>query len=133
MQKGVNVLQLKSESFPRRLHVRKSKEFTLIYAGKRVSGHSFIIYYNILDDVGKAGFTVSKKVSKSAVERNKLKRRLREIYRCNRNLLPEHVSIIIRALPQSAGISFDDIKNEILSLFKIIASKIYSCPANKML
>ena len=108
----------------------KSKEFTAIYTGKRVSGSMFIIYYNILGSVSKAGFTVSKKVSKSAVERNKLKRRLREIYRQNRNLLPANVSIIIRVLPQAAGADFNEIKNEVLSLFKVIVSKEYGSNAN---
>lgn len=129
-QKVVNALQFKSECFPRSLHVCKSKEFTAIYTGKRVSGSMFIIYYNILGSVGKAGFTVSKKVSKSAVERNKLKRRLREIYRQNRNLLPANVSIIIRVLPQAAGADFNEIKNEVLSLFKVIVSKEYGSNAN---
>ncbi len=129
-QKVVNALQFKPECFPRSLHICKSKEFTAIYTGKRVSGSMFIIYYKILGSIGKAGFTVSKKVSKSAVERNKLKRRLREIYRRNKNVLPANVSIIIRVLPQAAGADFNEIKNEVLSLFKVIASKEYSSSAD---
>lgn len=122
-QKVVNALQFKSECFPRSLHVCSSKEFTAIYAGKRVACPMFIIYYSVLDSIGKAGFTVSKKVSKSAVKRNKFKRWLREIYRRNRNLLPENVSIIIRVLPRAIGANFKEIEDEVLSLFKIIASK----------
>ena len=129
-QKVVNALQFKPECFPRSLHICKSKEFTAIYTGKRVSGSMFIIYYNILGSIGKAGFTVSKKVSKSAVERNKLKRRLREIYMRNKNVLPANVSVIIRVLPQAAGADFNEIKNEVLSLFKVIASKEYSSNAD---
>ena len=133
VQKVVNALQFKPESFPRSNHVCKSKEFTLIYTGKRVSGSMFIVYYNILGSAGKAGFTVSKKVSKSSVERNKLKRRLREIYRRNKSILPANISVIIRALPKAAGADFNEIKREILSLFNTIASKEHSNNAGKVL
>ncbi len=130
VQKVVNALQFKPESFPRSLHICKSKEFTAIYTGKRVSGSMFIIYYKILGSIGKAGFTVSKKVSKSAVKRNKLKRRLREIYRQNKSMLPANISIIIRVLPQAAGADFNGIKDEVLSLFKVIAAKEHSSNVN---
>lgn len=90
----------------------------------------FIIYYKILGSIGKAGFTVSKKVSKSAVKRNKLKRRLREIYRQNKSMLPANISIIIRVLPQAAGADFNGIKDEVLSLFKVIAAKEHSSNVN---
>lgn len=132
-QKVVNVLQSKSESFPRSLRVCNKKEFALIYAGKRISGAMFRVYYNILGDIGKAGFVVSKKVSKSAVKRNKIKRRLREIYRRNRDMLPANISIVIQVLPQAAEASFDEIKREILSIFKSITSKKHSDNNNKIL
>ena len=93
----------------------------------------FIVYYNILGSAGKAGFTVSKKVSKSSVERNKLKRRLREIYRRNKSKLPANISVIIRALPKAAGADFNEIKKEIFSLFKTIALKEHSNNAGKVL
>lgn len=137
VQKDVNVLQFNSECFPREEHVRSSEEFSAIYAGKRVSGSMFIVYYlrtNILEDTSvsrKAGFTVSKKVSKSAVQRNKLKRRLRNIYRTNKSMLPDNISIIIRALPKAQGASYDGIKGEILNLFKTITSKESSNITNK--
>lgn len=71
----------------------------------------------------KAGFTVSKKVSKSAVKRNRIKRRMREVYRRSKSMLPENVSVIIRALPQALGADFNEIEAEIHSLFKAVTSK----------
>lgn len=126
MQKGVNALQFKPEGFPRGVRIRKTSEYNALYTGKRVSGSMFIIYYKHMGTHSKAGITVSKKVSKSAVERNKLKRRLREIYRLNRNILPDGISMIIRVLPKAAGADFDEIKKEVLSLFTLIASKKHS-------
>ena len=126
MQKGVNALQFKPEGFPRGVRIRKTSEYNALYTGKRVSGSMFIIYYKHMGGYSKAGITVSKKVSKSAVERNKLKRRLREIYRLNRNILSDGISMIIRVLPKAAGADFDEIKREVLSLFTVIASKKHS-------
>lgn len=74
-------------------------------------------------DERKAGFTVSKKVSKSAVKRNRIKRRMREVYRRSKDMLPENMSIIIRALPQALGADFNEIETEIHSLFKAVTAK----------
>lgn len=116
-------MQFKPEGFPRSARIRKTSEYNALYTGKRVSGSMFIIYYKHMGKYSKAGITVSKKVSKSAVVRNKLKRRLREIYRLNKNIIPDGVSIIVRVLPRAAGADFYEIKREVLSLFTLIASK----------
>ena len=70
----------------------------------------FIIYYKHMGGYSKAGITVSKKVSKSAVERNRIKRILREIYRINRDILKEGVYLIISWLQKAAGADFCEIK-----------------------
>lgn len=111
--------------FPRSERLRSDKDFKAVYAGKRLTGRFFILHYKpaLASGGRKVAFTVSKKVSKSAVERNKLKRRLREIYRCNRSLLPADVWIIIRALPGSQTLGFKEINEEIISVFNSVASK----------
>ena len=81
----------------------------------------------------KAGITVSKKVSKSAVKRNRIKRIFREIYRINSNMLPNGIYVIIRGLPKAAGADFSEIQREILSLFKVIAAKESGNNADKVL
>lgn len=128
-QKAVNVLQYSRESFPRTERLRSSGEFSSVYSGRRVTGSMFILYYKCIDD-RKAGFTVSKKVSKSAVKRNRLKRRMREVYRRSKSMLPENVSIVIRALPQALGADFNEIEAEIRSLFKAVAAKEFGNTVN---
>lgn len=126
-------MQYSREIFPRSERLRSAGEFSSVYSGRRVSGSIFIIYYNYTGNGRKAGFTVSKKVSKSSVKRNKIKRRMREVYRHSRCILPEDISIIIRALPQSVGADFNDIETEISLLFKTIAAKKFGSNDDKML
>lgn len=59
----------------------------------------------------KIGFVVSKKVRK-AVLRNRLKRKLREIYRLNKNIFPDNYHYIL--LARGTSYNFQELKNEIL-------------------
>ena len=93
----------------------------------------FIIHYKHMGSGSKAGIVVSKKVSKSAVKRNTLKRRLREIFRRNRDILPSDISILIRGLPKAAGADFNEIKREVIWLFSLITSKESGSNVDKVL
>jgi ribonuclease P protein component len=55
--------------------------------------------------VGKFGHTI--------IERNKLKRRLRELVRTRLIPLAEATDIVVRSLPVGYQATFDDLKNEI--------------------
>lgn len=70
----------------------------------------------------KAAFVVSKKVAQRAVKRNKLKRRLRELYKKHRNNLPQNVWLMIIALPEAAKADFVSLEADLNALFKKIAS-----------
>lgn len=92
-----------------------------------MTGKLLIVHYINSDNNGmKAAFTVSKKVSKLAVKRNKLKRRLKEIYRLNRHILPIDTWLIIRAKPDASGVSFYELQTELIHLITEIATKINS-------
>jgi ribonuclease P protein component len=57
------------------------------------------------------GLSVSKKVG-SAVTRNSVRRRLREIFRSSSSSLPASLDLVISAKPAAAQASFDDLSEE---------------------
>ena len=128
VQKAANALPFNTNGFTRNERLRSKKDFEVAYSGKRLFGNFFILHYIFVDGVSdrKIGFTVSKKVSRLATRRNKLKRQLREIYRCNKNILPGNVFIVVRSLPAVAGADFHEIRKELIKLFTSVASKEHS-------
>ncbi len=63
--------------------LKKRRDFLAAATGKKVSRRAFVLQCRIRDDAGPArfGFTVSKRVAKKAVERNRIRRRLKEAVR----------------------------------------------------
>ena len=68
--------------------------------------------------VSRFGFIVSTRVSKKAVARNKIKRRLRNIVRELLGFLAKDIDGVFIALPGSEKASFEEIKRDILFLLK---------------
>lgn len=96
----------------------KKKEFEVIFKkGKTKTGKLVFLktLKNNLDD-NRFGVVVSKKISKKAVVRNKIKRRLREIIR-QAHIKPG-LDIIIITKPEIIDKNYQDIKNELENLFK---------------
>ena len=61
---------------------------------------------------------VSKKVHKNSVRRNKIKRRLREIFRVHRSELRSPHDLLIIARPSILELSFLDLRDELLHVLK---------------
>jgi len=73
---------------PKSQVLRRSKDFErLLKGGKRVRFESFDVVYGSNDfGYSRVGYIVSKKISKKAVVRNRVKRLFREYFRYNKSL-----------------------------------------------
>jgi len=102
-----------------RNRLRKKKDFEkVLKEGKSFREDSLVlkIKKNKLQEV-RFGFIVSQKVSKKAVIRNKVKRRLREAVKEEINKIRKGFDIILISLPSIKGKDFQEIKTTIKKLF----------------
>ena len=101
--------------------LKLNKEFRRAYKkGKSAAGPSMVIYaYGSKGRTSRLGLTVSTKIGK-AVIRNKIRRRLREIYRTNREMIKDGYDIVIVARHRSRSAGYRELEEE----FKRIAEKL---------
>jgi ribonuclease P protein component len=97
---------------PARARVRRRAEFAVALRGRRRSSGGLVVHWGWPSDPGSSptcvGFVVSRAVG-PAVTRNRVKRRLRHLMRGRLEVLPAGVTVVIRALPASAGMSAADL------------------------
>jgi len=108
-----------SETFSRDDRLRKRREFEECYSsGVRVSGRHIQVFLLPARDAGaraRLGISVPRRVG-NAVARNRARRRLREIFRRNRDLLGGvAVSLVVNARPSTAGASFQELSEDYAS------------------
>lgn len=103
---------------PKENRLKKEKEFEAVFKGGRtLRGKGVFLRYLINGtDKTRIGFIVSKKISKLAVERNKAKRRMRDIVRLKKDSLKEGLSIVIVSLPSIKKMAYKEIKEDLESL-----------------
>ena len=105
---------------PKKERLRKKRDFDLVYQkGDRYSGKIILLFVLKNESPNsRCGFSISKKVSKKAVIRNKLRRRLGSIYREERNKLDKHVDLVFVARQHIEELSFADLKVLVTGLFE---------------
>ena len=104
-------------TFPRERRLLSRRDFLRIQQaqGARVSTPHFVLALGVGPDArapSRLGVTVSKQVSKKAVERGRCKRLVREAFRLDPQLVPRGVDlvVIVRAGAQSLGLA--DVQRE---------------------
>ena len=98
----------RASEFLREKNEGKAQRGTLLVLGVRESGR---------DSAFRAGFVTSRRVG-TAVIRNRVRRRLREIVRTNQNTIRRGVWIVVIARPAAARASYRALKDEWLLLAK---------------
>jgi ribonuclease P protein component len=120
---------MKKASQPWRL--RKHADYQLVYKSSRKQQSSSMTYFaatrSVTDGVAVArvGLTAGK-VLGNAVERNRIKRRMREAVKANLHLLPAHADVVLHPRRQVLTVDFAALKLEVAKVFGVIASRMGS-------
>jgi len=92
--------------------LKKPAEYQHVYRSKQWGGSkhfTFNVLANDADDKNKLGVTVSKKVSKRAVDRNRLKRVMREFFRAHQTEL-NGANLVLTAKPSSNSANKEELQ-----------------------
>ena len=100
--------------------LKKEKDFEKIFKKGKSFKNGFLILKIVSNDLEESrfGFIVSQKVSKKAVLRNKVKRRLRDIIQKNIVKIKKGVDIVLIVLPGLEKKSFLETKETLDTLLK---------------
>jgi ribonuclease P protein component len=117
-------------SFPRAARLLKHSDFERVYKqGRRhFSSHMTVFYLRQAADApvqkaARVGFTVGR-VLGGAVERNRIKRRLREAVRLRRSALKDTVDVVINPKKSILTLEFANVLEEVGRAFDAIAKKL---------
>ena len=111
----------RDERLPKEERLKRRKQILEVFTkGKTISGNHMVIHYLTGRPDRKAGFAVSKKV-KRKVDRNRIKRRLREIYRREKWRL-KNVHLMIVGTESVLHEDFRTLYHELVDLLNQIAA-----------
>jgi ribonuclease P protein component len=97
--------------------IRKNKEFLNLYKKGGFFKNQFFLLKFVKNNLknSRFGFVVSLKVSKRAVDRNLLKRRMREIIRSLDKNIEDGYDVVFIMNSNSLNIKFVDLKNNVIN------------------
>lgn len=104
------------QRFPKTARLLKRSEFLkLSRSGAKVHSANFVVISSANDRGTRLGITVSSQVGNSVV-RNRIKRRVREFFRCRRGVLPVRIDLLIIARRSAADLDSKTIASELESV-----------------
>lgn len=104
-------------TFSRNERLRKRKEFLEVYnRGSKTGARHFYLYFlEQGTEVSRLGITVSRKTGKTVI-RNRIKRRLREIFRRNKSFICPPCDLVVNARRSAGQASFQELEEDFLKL-----------------
>ncbi len=116
----------RTAGFPRNLRLLRHADFERVYKqGRRhFAAHMTVFYLRRESGEGlRVGFTVGR-VLGGAVQRNRMKRRLREAVRLHRPVKHNPVDVVINPKKSLLTADFAEIENEITRAFEVIQKAV---------
>lgn len=112
-----------SHRFPPSLRIRKRAEFKRLQAGSRKlhSTHLLVIINPAAGPDSRIGVTVTTRVDKRAIQRNRIKRIVRETFRHLREQLGGTFDIVVIARQNATDCSSGELRTELTELFRKIS------------
>jgi len=119
------VEEINKHDFAKQYHILKSAEFKVVYAHKVWSGNKEFNCNCMPNDLGypRLGLVVSKKVSKRAVDRNAIKRKIREWFRHNKALIGS-VDFVVSAKPIAKDLDSELLEKSLNDLWKKVSKRL---------
>ncbi len=104
----------------KKYRLQKDKDFDLVFKKGRNLGSEFLFLKLRKNDleISRFGFILSKKISKNATVRNKIKRRLREIIREELSNIKSGFDIVIVAKPTIVQKDYSEIRGVVGRLLR---------------
>lgn len=100
-------------------YLKKNIEFQRVYSARIINGNRtftlFIKKNNLY--IPRVGFTITKKVG-NAVTRNKIKRRLREVYRLNYNKVKPGYDYVFVVKKTAVDLSYNELESSFLHVIR---------------
>ena len=111
--------------FPSELRILKTDDFSSVFNfRKRISGLTLVIHYRHNDHLhARLGLVVSKKIAKLSVNRNYMRRVLRELFRRNLTNI-SNVDLVIRPQKPFSAKNYNQIAQEFDMLISKLISKL---------
>lgn len=114
--------------FGRRHRLVASRRFREVFGQRNLRGGRYFTLYQLPNDVGvhRLGLAVSRKVSRSAVGRNRIKRQVRESFRRYREGLaadPEGtggIDFVVVARPLASGTENSELRRDLDRLWRLV-------------
>jgi ribonuclease P protein component len=109
--------------------INDPRDFRRAFERKRSASDNALIVYGVENgrDHPRLGISIGRKKVRRAVERNRIKRLLREAFRLGKDELPAGLDLVV--VPRGPGLTFDEAREALPRLAQAVARRLGFRPA----